>query len=239
MIVGLIPARSGSKGIEDKNIKPLGGYPLMAWSIVVSKACCGHTVVSTDSEEYARIAMTYGAEVVMRPSYLASDTSTDYDYLWHTLQEFPATMCFVLLRPTTPFREVRQVKKAISLVIDNWTLITGLRSVEQLSEPVEKMLRINNQGSLEGINKQPVDMANLPRQFWSPSYKANGYVDIVKANSLSVTNKRVFGKSVLPFITTRVPEIDTQEDWDYAEWWLERYGCPSISLLEDTTRARA
>jgi len=211
----------------------------MDWSIVVSKACCEQTLVSTDSEEYARIATDYGAEVIMRPSYLAGDTSTDYDYLWHTLQEFPATKCFVLLRPTTPFREVRQVKKAISLVIDNWTLTTGLRSVEQLSEPVEKMLRINNQGSLEGINKQPVDMANLPRQFWSPSYKANGYVDIVKANSLSVTNKRVFGTRVLPFITTRVPEIDTQEDWDYAEWWLERYGCPAISLLEDTRKARA
>ncbi len=69
MILGIIPARSGSKSVKDKNIKPLNGRPLMAWSIKAGLACkeIDKLVVSTDSDKYAQLAKFYGAEVIMRP----------------------------------------------------------------------------------------------------------------------------------------------------------------------------
>ncbi|MFH0942881.1 MAG: hypothetical protein V1810_01780, partial [Candidatus Beckwithbacteria bacterium] len=75
MILGVIPARSGSKSVKDKNIRPLGGRPLMAWSIKAGLACkqIDQVVVSTDSEKYAQLAKFYGAEVINRPVELAED----------------------------------------------------------------------------------------------------------------------------------------------------------------------
>ena len=82
-VYAIIPARSGSKGVPNKNIMVLGGYPLIAYSIVVAKKCStiDRVIVSTDSEEYARIALKYGAEVpFIRPSDISNDSATDHQF---------------------------------------------------------------------------------------------------------------------------------------------------------------
>ena len=120
----IIPARSGSKGIKDKNLANLGGYPLLSFSIALAKLTKGieKVVVSTDSDEYAKVARKYGAEVpFIRPKNLSQDDSTDYDFMSHAIDWFDKNSndtpeFWVHLRPTTPLREVSIVKKAMDLI---------------------------------------------------------------------------------------------------------------------------
>lgn len=119
--VAIIPARSGSKSIKDKNLAILSGHPLIAYSIaaaVLSKKI-SRTLVSTDSEEYAKIARKYGAEVpFLRPQEFSTDTSTDRDFMLHAMhwmKENNATPYefWVHLRPTTPLRDPKHIDEAV------------------------------------------------------------------------------------------------------------------------------
>ena len=112
-IIAIIPARSGSKSVKDKNIALLSGYPLIAYSIVAAKKSelIDRIIISTDSEEYQKIALQYGAEVpFLRPTEYSTDTSTDRDFLIHAMNwleenERQAPEYWVHLRPTTPLRD--------------------------------------------------------------------------------------------------------------------------------------
>ena len=87
-VIALIPARSGSKGVRDKNIRSLGGHPLVEWSIAVSNKCrlIDRVIVSTDSREYADLCIGFGAEApFLRPAGLSGDRSTDYEFVLHAL----------------------------------------------------------------------------------------------------------------------------------------------------------
>src|SRR5210317_1800117 len=110
-IVALIPARSGSKRVPDKNIRLLAGHPLMAYSIAAAlqSKIFKKVIVSTDSQRYADIAGHYGAEVpFLRPAKIAGDTSPDIEWVVHTLSQLRENgqdyECFSILRPTSPFR---------------------------------------------------------------------------------------------------------------------------------------
>jgi CMP-N,N'-diacetyllegionaminic acid synthase len=105
MILGVIPARGGSKGIPGKNIKTLAGKPLITWSIESARNSLflDYTVVSTDDAEIAKIAIGAGVDVLMRPKELASDTATTLEVLQHIITKIPATV-IVLLQPTCPIR---------------------------------------------------------------------------------------------------------------------------------------
>jgi CMP-N-acetylneuraminic acid synthetase len=114
MILGLIPARGGSKGIPRKNLRPLLGKPLMAWSIEAAKESrlLDAVVVSTEDAEIARVAREYGAEVVYRPAELASDEADTLPVLQHALRSRPAET-LVLLQPTSPIREPGLIDRCI------------------------------------------------------------------------------------------------------------------------------
>lgn len=105
MILGLIPARGGSKGVPRKNIKVIYGKPLIAWTIEKAKKSnlLDKIVVSTDDEAIAQVAASYGAEILHRPSELANDTTSTQDVMMHALQSYPADI-LVLLQPTSPCR---------------------------------------------------------------------------------------------------------------------------------------
>ena len=111
-IMAVVPARSGSKGVPNKNIRELSGKPLLAYSIVAAQkaSLIDRIIVSTDSDEYAFLAKEYRAEIpFLRPSEYADDKSTDYDFVKHLLDwladnENTLPEYIVHLRPTTPFR---------------------------------------------------------------------------------------------------------------------------------------
>ena len=125
-ILGLIPARGGSKGLPRKNIKPLSGKPLIAWTIeqALASKYLDRVVVSTDDKEIAEISKKYGAEIpFIRPKELARDDSTTSDVILHALNWFESTGkkydYLALLESTSPLREKNDIDKCIELLINN------------------------------------------------------------------------------------------------------------------------
>ena len=224
-IVAIIPARSGSKGVPDKNIKLLAGKPLIAYSIASAQLTDNiqRVIVSTDSERYAKIASEYGAETpFLRPAELSVDSSTDYDVLKHTLDWLQVNEGFqpeylVYLRPVTPLRDITIIKSAIERIkMDNDA--TALRSIHEMPETAYKTLEIEG-GYLKCIcsGSFDIDAANLPRQTYEKTYVANGYVDIIRS-SFVIENEKVFGNRVIAYITPWITDIDTMKDFEYLEY---------------------
>ncbi len=126
-IWALIPARGGSKGVPRKNIRLLGEFPLIAYSIAACKLSSriSRIIVSTDDEEIASIARTYGAEVpFLRPKEVSGDNSTDYEFVQHAIDwflEHEGTVAEYLthIRVTTPLRDVRIIDDAIDIFVKN------------------------------------------------------------------------------------------------------------------------
>ncbi|MCX5809913.1 MAG: acylneuraminate cytidylyltransferase family protein, partial [Proteobacteria bacterium] len=224
-VVAVIPARSGSKGVVDKNIKLLAGHPLIAYSIAVAQLSnsINRIIVSTDSTDYAGIAQEYGAEVpFLRPDQISSDNSTDYDFVRHLLEwmlhnEGKLPEYLIHLRPTTPLREAHYIDAAIKRIKQS-SQATALRSVHEMSESAYKAFEIDgNYLKSVGSNSFALDTFNDPRQSFNKTYQANGYVDIVKTKYV-IENKKLHGDHVIAFVTPHVVEIDTLNDFDYLEY---------------------
>lgn len=238
-VVAIIPARGGSKGVPGKNIRPLAGFPLIAYSILASKLCTKveRTIVSTDSEEIADIAKSYGAEVpFMRPKEFARDTSGDMEFVLHAIRWFKENEShvpeyFVHLRPTTPLRSPVLIGDAVDMILKD-AQATALRSLHELGEAPEKMFRIDRQGYLTGIfpNDPRPEYYNLPRQSFPSAYHPNGYVDIIRTGYV-IDNNKLHGPKILGFVTPKVTEIDTADDFDYLEYEIKKRPSPLMEGL--------
>jgi CMP-N,N'-diacetyllegionaminic acid synthase len=119
-VVALIPARGGSKAIPRKNLAPLGGRPLLAWTVDAARASRSvtRTVVSTDDDEIAAAARDLGAEVLARPAGLAADDTPMRDVVVHALEGLPDAEVLVLLQPTSPLRRPEHVDAAVDLLLE-------------------------------------------------------------------------------------------------------------------------
>ena len=223
--VALIPARSGSKEVKNKNILKVNGFPLLAFSIRAALLAKGidRVVVSTDSRSYKKIALEFGAEVpFLRPKNISGDRSVDYDFIKHALdwfatEEGKAPHYIVHLRPTTPLRDPRLISKAIKEFEYN-NRATALRSVQVMPESAYKCFHVKNQYlKCVGTWSPDLDHANEPRQSFSKTYQANGYVDILKTSYI-LKHKKLHGNRVMAFATPPVREIDTKEDFKQLEY---------------------
>ncbi|MCL2060661.1 MAG: acylneuraminate cytidylyltransferase family protein [Oscillospiraceae bacterium] len=143
-IIGIIPARSGSKGLPHKNIRPFMGKPLMAWTIIAARksGVLDEIFVSTDSSQYAVIAAQYGAEPpFLRPPELSGDDSPASGYIIHALRSYRERLgktfdYFALLQPTTPLRTAGHIRDGVAAAVDG-----GLASVVSFS-PFDTDLRL-------------------------------------------------------------------------------------------------
>jgi len=238
-IVAIVPARSGSESIKDKNLSQLGNHPLIAYSIMLAKMVpeINKVIVSTDSEEYAQVAIKYGAEVpFLRPSCLSQNESTDFDFMSHAIQWFEDNEVhtpeyWVHLRPTTPLRFPEVVKKAIYEISSN-DKATSLRSCHLSPESPFKWLRKNKKGFLTDLNGKDSDLDkfNGPRQNYPEVLIPNGYVDIIKA-SLVKEKKLLHGNKVLAYETPFCNEVDTIEELELIDFQLKKHGSPLIKKL--------
>ncbi len=237
-ILALIPARSGSKGVSGKNIKILGGYPLITYSICAAKLTEGidRVIVSTDSEKIADIARKYGAEVpFMRPAEISGDNSTDLELFKHAIKWFEldgsCPRMIIHLRPTTPFRDTAEIERAIGL-IQTRPKSTSLRSVHELSEPPHKMFQLDPNGYLRGFfpDDPRLEYYNLPRQVFPKAYHPNGYVDIIKTDFVKRTNS-LHGSHMIGFVTPVVTEVDRPDDFEYLEYQLKKIKNPVHQYL--------
>lgn len=228
-VVALIPARSGSKGVPHKNIKNLGGYTLIDWSI---RACLksrliDRVIVSTDSKEYADLAVKLGAEVpFLRPAEISGDRSTDFDFVLHALNWFAShggePDLLVHIRPTTPFRSPDLIDQAVE-AFRSQSKATALRSVHEMSESAYKTFELSPEGQLKrlGAESTALDSANNARQQFPPTFQANGYVDVLSSNFVR-SHGLIHGDWVVPFITPAVVEVDCEDDFAHLEFLLDR-----------------
>lgn len=229
-IVALIPARSGSKGVPSKNILKLGEYPLIAWSIQACKKSrnISDTYVSTDAEEYSKIAELYGAKVpFLRPKKLADDKSTDFDVIKHFIDWADSKNenidLIVHIRPTSPLRSPIIIDEAINFFLKHQDSISSLRSVHEMSETAYKAFEIDQAGNLAQVfsRNKNLDMANNPRHMYPKTFSANGYVDILKVQYIK-NNNLIHGDSVLAYKTEPIIEVDTFFDFNLLEFQLKR-----------------
>ena len=226
-IVAIIPARSGSRGVADKNIKLLRGHPLIAYSIraAILTPTIDRVIVSTDSKEYAEIAREYGGETpFLRPREISGDNSTDLEFVDHALawlcqNEGNIPKLIVHLRPTTPLREPQIIDQAISVICDD-RHATALRSIHEMSNPVYKCFELSDNYLTCVCNRSmDIEPTTLPRQTFPTTYEPNGYVDILKTDFLK-KRKKIHGDRVIGFQTSRVADIDTVEDFNYLAYQI-------------------
>lgn len=234
-IVALIPARSGSKGVPHKNVKKLGGHPLIEWSInaCLKSELIDRVIVSTDSLEYAELAAKLGAEVpFLRPAEISGDRAIDYDFIVHALDwlkaEHGEPSYIVHIRPTTPLRDPRLLDEAIKAFIAT-PHATALRSVQEMPESAYKTFELAEGGQLKrlGSESTALDAANNARQQFPTTYEANGYVDVLSSAFVRKTGL-IHGDHVMPFTTPRVTEVDTESDFTHLEFQLSQ--SPEIAL---------
>ncbi len=236
-VIAIIPARSGSKGVIDKNIALLGEHPLLAFSIIAAQlAGVDRVILSTDSEEYAAIGRRYGAETpFIRPTAFSTDTSTDLDFMKHAmvaLQEHDGTVpeFWVHLRPTTPLRDPRVINKAI-IEISERIDATSLRSAHVAIESPFKWFLKDSHGYFEGLVPELTSAdVNRPRQSFPPVYVPNGYVDVVRRSHVLDAGE-LHGNKMLVFETQHCVEVDSPSELDLIRLHLDRDGSPLLSSL--------
>lgn len=224
-ILAIIPARCGSKRIPNKNFKPLGGRPLINYTKAVAEAammpgekypaCIDRYVISTDNSEYR------GPNVIIRPPELCRDDTPDWPVIQHTLVEVKDKFDLICyLRPTTPFRVMYHVEEAIKTMIAAGDNATGLRSVEPMGESAYKCFEKSKGYLFPLMTRSGLNMTDVPNQLCPPTYKPNGYIDICKPELIE--KGELWGDKIIGYVTPRTIELDTPEDWEFAEFELQR-----------------
>jgi len=211
----------------------------MAWAIIAAKLSTKieRTIVSTDSEKFAEIALSYGAEVpFLRPKAISRDDSLDIEFVRHALEwlgvhEGNQPEYLVLLYPPSPLRDPSLIDEAIEKIISN-SRATSLRSSHQFKEHPYKQFEIRD-GFYAGLcpNDSRPEYYNLPRQSFPPAYEANGYVDVIKTETVTTLGS-LHGPRILPFITPNVGDVDSQQDLDFIGFLLSRQANPVYEYLK-------
>ena len=234
IILCLVPARSGSKGIIDKNIKILNNKPLLCHSIDQAKESKYYKnkqmriIVSTDSEKYANIAKEYGAEIpVLRPSEISQDLSTDFEFMKHMIDYLKENENYnpdiiLQLRPTQPLRNVNDIDKCLDIFINNYEEYDSLRTVVPYEKSPFKMYEVKNNKltplfNTLIVNEKIIDEPfNQCRQLLPQTYLHNGYIDILKPYLLN--DGKISGDRIYPYIMNKEDtiDIDTYDDWNNA-----------------------
>jgi CMP-N,N'-diacetyllegionaminic acid synthase len=239
-VIAIIPARSGSKSIKDKNLALLGGYPLISYSIVAAKLSrrINRVILSTDSERYAEIGRRYGAETpFLRPAEYCSDKSTDQEFMAHAMQwsrdsEGHLPELWVHLRPTTPLRDPMHLDAAVT-ALESRPEATALRSAHPSPESPFKWLRRNEAGYLTALttDETNLDRFNLPRQSYPTAFIPDGYVDIVRS-SFVLEGSLLHGDRVFGFESPYCTEVDSVEELELLEFQLHKQGSPLLEYLK-------
>lgn len=228
-IIAIIPARGGSKGVPGKNIRLLGGYPLIAYSIIVARLSkrIRRTIISTDSKEIAAIGEEYGAEVpFLRPAEISGDKATDIEFVEHALDWFKQKegvlpKYLVHLRPTTPLRDPVVIDEAIQEITGNPDS-TSLRSGHLAPESPFKWFCKDKEGYFKGITAGiSNDDLNRPRQAFTDVYIPDGYVDVLKTAYIEKSGK-LHGEKMIGYVSPPCVEVDSMEDFESLEYELHR-----------------
>lgn len=211
--IAIIPARSGSKGLRDKNIIDLCGKPLMAYSIEAAKesGLFSRIIVSTDSKKYAEIAESFGAEVMMRGEELSSDNASTFGVIRDVLQRSGEDFdSLTLLQPTSPLRNAEHIKAAMKLFEErgeNYDFLVSVTLAHMsniLVKPVEDDLSLKHFDT---------DFKNYKRQAFA-DYSPNGAIYIAKPEKY-LEKGHFYGERSTAFVMDRISSVDIDDELDY------------------------
>ncbi len=220
-ILAFIPARAGSNRILNKNIKPLNGKPLIAYTIEAAKdsRLINRIVVSTDSAEIAEVAKQYGAEVpFLRPKEISQSNSTEMQFFEHALDWFSKNEKYepdliVLLYPTSPFRKPESIDRAIEEMLKH-PEAESLRSVRLCSEHPYKMWVIENNYLKPFVKGKDPNVHTLSYQLLPTVYIQNASIYITKPSTIK-NKKSPTGDVVIPFVMNETESIDINTALDF------------------------
>lgn len=221
----VIPARGGSKGIPRKNIKPLGGRPLIQWTIDEARKIFPDEIiyVSTDDLEIKNVAEECGLKVpFLRPIELASDTAGTYEVLLHAVQFYEENGYYpdvlILLQPTSPFRTSNHIEDAMTLFSRNIDMVVSVK--ETNANPYYVLMEENQDGFL--IKSKQSN--SIRRQDTPKVWEINGAIYIINVNTLKEKPLNQFSK-VKKYVMNEVSshDIDVELDWLVAETIYNKY----------------
>ncbi len=231
-ILGIIPARGGSKSIPRKNIKLFLGKPLLAWAISALKesGVVSRIIVSTDDDEIASVAREYGAEVpFMRPRELAEDNTPTLPVLVHALSwlkdnEGYSPDYVVLLEPTSPSKRSFHIKGVVDMLLKtNAYSVISVAEVPGVFSP-HWQIRVEDEGRVELFLGGSIKNVIRRRQDLPKTYYRNSSIYAFKPELLFSDDPSFYGEDVRAYITDSkyAFDIDTPEDWEFAERQFEK-----------------
>lgn len=224
MIIAIIPARGGSKRIPRKNIRSFYGKPIIAWSIEAAKSSglFEHIIISTDDEEIAEVARNYGATApFMRPEALSNDFTGTTEVIAHATQwaldqgfDVNAVCC---IYATAPFIQTTDIKQGLDILESGaWDYVF---TVTDFAAPIFRSFKQTTEGSIEMFFPEnfatrsqdlPIALHDAGQFYWG---RPDAWLQ----------NKRIFDRHSAPVIIPRwrVQDIDTQDDWERAQWMFK------------------
>lgn len=215
--IAIIPARSGSKGLKNKNIKSLNGKPLLAYSIdaALDSGLFDEIYVSTDSEEYAKIALDYGAKVpFLRSIATATDTSSSWDVVREALKKYEqmgrSFSVVTLLQPTTPLKKAEDIQGAYQIYLEkNANAVVSVCEVDH--SPLWCNTLPEDRSLSNFIHKE---INGLPRQELKTYYRINGGIYMVKVDYFNQTDN-IYASECFAYIMDKSRSIDIDDEFDF------------------------
>lgn len=226
--IAIIPARSGSKGLEDKNIKLLAGKPMMAYTIEAAKRSgifdCVH--VSTDSGEYARIAREYGADVpFLRSDELSGDAVGSWDVVRWTIDQYAKLGqefdCVALLQPTSPLRTAEDIQNVYRIMQEKRA--DAVVAVCEMDHSPIWSNTLPEDGNMNGFLDRA---ANISRQKLPVYYRINGAIYLAKNAILPNAETALYGIGTYAYMMPKQRSIDIDDAFDFtvAETIMDKFG---------------
>lgn len=222
--LGVIPARGGSKDIPRKNLYPLGGKPLICYTIEAARQArqIDRLIVSTDDLEIARVAEATGAEVpFLRPAHLASDTASQLEVAIHAVSQIESggssVETVILLQPTTPFRSSQDIDQALELLQDSGA--DSVMSLYQVHQDHPYYMYTLEDGRPKPLLSVPIEAIN--RQQFPSVYVRNGAIYAVRRHIL-MERRSLYGANIRAYIMPffRSISINSEIDLALAEFLL-------------------
>jgi N-acylneuraminate cytidylyltransferase len=225
--VAFIPARSGSKRVPNKNIRPLAGHPMLAYTVraAIDSGVFDSVICATDSEDYAQVARHYGAEVpFLRSAEISGDKSPDIEWVVWMLEQLrsrgQAFEIFSILRPTSPFRLPETIRRAWQLFIEDPTA-DSLRAIEKCKQHPGKMWVVRGKRMLPVM---PFTNAGTP---WHSSqyaalpeiYAQDASLEIAWSR-IALEQNSIAGEAIIPFVSQGLEGFDINDPED---WWMAEY----------------
>ena len=215
-VLGIIPARGGSKRLPRKNVMPLQGKPLIAWTIEagLKSTCIDRLILSTDDQEIAKIALEYGCEVPFtRPPELATDEASSVDVVLHAISQFQDFTHFVLLQPTSPMRRASHIDEAFKSMC-----AAGTSSCVSMRKSVESpywMYTIREDGYIAPVAR---DLTGKRKQELPETYIPNGAIFISRTEKF-LAEKSFYSANTIQYLMSFQDsvDVDTLEDFVFVE----------------------